>query len=67
MTNRKRTELGPEKQCTDCNEWWPDDAEFFFSAGRGTLMTQCKACYTQRRREAGTKPPIRGAAKLQAV
>ena len=68
MSNKRKSEDGwDEKQCTDCGEWWPDDKEFFFSSGPGILMTQCKACYLARRRAAGTKPPVRGPAKLQTV
>lgn len=46
-----------EKQCTDCGEWWPDDKEFFYTCSKNPiiLMNQCKDCYTQRRRRAGTK------------
>lgn len=39
-----------EKVCTSCDESWPADAEFFFSCGRGRLMSECKACYNGSRR-----------------
>lgn len=39
-----------EKVCTSCDESWPADAEFFFSGGRGRLMSECKACYNSSRR-----------------
>ena len=59
MANRRISEEGwPEKQCTDCGDWWPEDKEFFYTSGGGpdALMNQCKACYLTRRRTAGTKP-----------
>ena len=37
-------ELGPQRQCLACGDWYPADKEFF---ERGRL--QCRACtYTQR-------------------
>ncbi len=39
-----------EKVCTSCDESWPADSEFFFSGGRGRLMSECKACYNGSRR-----------------
>jgi len=59
MADKRISEEGwPEKQCTDCGDWWPEDKEFFYTSGKGpkTLMNQCKACYLNRRRAAGTKP-----------
>jgi len=43
-----RTELGLEKQCARCNEFWPLD--FYNRRGNG-LHSYCKACMTERRRE----------------
>lgn len=51
------TDLGLERRCSDCNETWPADTEFFWSSpstGSG-LHSWCKACYrarTQARRAA---------------
>lgn len=50
------TELGREKLCIHCNEYWPLDDEFFFSGKRklvnGTYAKQyeatCKCCYKLR-------------------
>ena len=38
-----------EKHCSKCNEYWPADSEFFFSAGgKGDGLTcWCKACYVE--------------------
>lgn len=45
MTQRTRiTELGQERCCSKCGEWWPDDTEFFFRT-RGRTCSPCKACY----------------------
>ena len=40
-----------EKACIECNELWPNDAEFFHS-GRGNtgLLCVCRACYQERYR-----------------
>ncbi|MCY1411802.1 hypothetical protein D9M71_271940 [compost metagenome] len=41
------TDLGLERRCSKCNDTWPADTEFFWSApstGAG-LHCWCKACY----------------------
>ncbi|MDD5045143.1 MAG: hypothetical protein PHG51_06355 [Candidatus Omnitrophica bacterium] len=40
-------ELGEEKMCIDCGEWWPNDKEFFPSYGpeKHQLLSRCKDCY----------------------
>lgn len=43
------TELGPEKYCNKCGEWWPADTEFFY-ADKGDptgLFHCCKTCYEE--------------------
>jgi hypothetical protein len=42
----KVTELGSEKQCISCGEYWPADVEFFEArvATRDRLSTRCIAC-----------------------
>ncbi|KMQ73768.1 hypothetical protein [Marinobacter subterrani] len=42
--NLRHTELGQELRCTKCNDFWPDDKEFYFQAG-GRSQQPCKACY----------------------
>lgn len=47
---RKLTELGMEKQCTCCGEFYPIDKEFFYRNGKGLrgqqlYVAQCKDCY----------------------
>lgn len=42
----KTTELGTERLCTKCDEYWPDDAEFFYTKN-GKTQQPCKACYVQ--------------------
>lgn len=48
------TELGVEKLCSKCNEYWPADNEFFYrGSDRFKLHGWCKACVddeTHRRR-----------------
>ena len=46
------TELGSEKRCTNCNELYPLQPDFFYrdgkdKAGRTKFTTQCKDCYKQ--------------------
>ena len=45
-----QTELGLEKLCARCHEFWPADTEFFHRKGTG-LHSYCKACVTERCRE----------------
>lgn len=49
------TELGTERQCTKCKEYWPEDHEFFYTAKRKNLETlqiqqPCKACFSELKR-----------------
>ncbi len=47
MAQRFRaTELGRERKCTKCGDYWPDDAEFFYLS-KGKTQQPCKACYAQ--------------------
>ena len=48
-------ELGDQKRCTQCLEWWPRDAEFFFRATREAdgFNPWCKACWYEWRRRSG--------------
>lgn len=45
------TELGKEKLCIQCEEYYPSDTEFFYGVGRYTIKgvqlldARCKACY----------------------
>ncbi|ASN71614.1 hypothetical protein 2F1_13 [Uncultured Caudovirales phage clone 2F_1] len=45
------TELGIEKRCTCCNEYFPFDDEFFykngFKHGIQQWTARCKACYVE--------------------
>ena len=54
LKERIDVELGKERWCPRCSEWWPADGEFFYTtgnAGSGQLMGWCKACYTEWRRQ----------------
>ena len=48
------TELGLEKKCTKCGDWWPADKEFYNSNGGGKLHSKCKACERELIREKRT-------------
>ena len=44
------TELGKEKQCTCCGDYYPIHKDFFYKdglskQGRQLYTSQCKACY----------------------
>lgn len=46
------TELGSERLCNTCGDYWPEDSEFFYIGRRngrkGTFVQQpCKACYSE--------------------
>ena len=47
------TELGEEKRCTRCGDYWPADGEFFGHQpnNRNGLSSQCRACLAESRRE----------------
>lgn len=46
-------ELGIERRCFACGEWWPQDAEFWYFDRAGQVMGRCRACWSDRRRDAG--------------
>jgi len=45
------TELGTEKRCTGCNEYFPFDIEFFYKNGfkKGVQQwtARCRACFVE--------------------
>lgn len=44
------TEIGQEKRCITCGEYWPADAEFFEAAKktRDRLSQRCIACIVEK-------------------
>lgn len=46
-----RTEIGEERLCSQCQEYWPNTSEYFYhqNKAKGILMAACKACYIERR------------------
>ncbi|BEH14293.1 hypothetical protein [Marinobacter shengliensis] len=54
------TELGTERRCTKCGDYWPDDAEFFYTR-RGRSHQPCKACYAQLPSRLAKKAGVSGA------
>lgn len=44
---RKRTELGIERRCTRCKDYWPEDTQFFHRHGKG-FHSYCIACIADR-------------------
>lgn len=64
LTKEQRTaerQIGKQKRCTKCGEYWPADTEFFYRGnGKDGLHTWCKACVndeTYRRRMADKVSP----------
>lgn len=42
---KRITELGIEKLCPGCDEWWPQIPEFFtYISTRGHYHSECRAC-----------------------
>ncbi len=58
----RRSEIGPERHCRGCREWWPDDAEFWYVQPKGTSV--CRACQqvshrlARLRKVAAKRPPV---------
>jgi hypothetical protein len=45
---KRITDLGIEKLCPGCQEWWPHTAEFFsYITTRGYYRNECRACLAQ--------------------
>jgi hypothetical protein len=48
---RIETELGTERLCRGCGEFWPDvDPEFWFLDRFGRVLGRCRACWSERNR-----------------
>ena len=52
-TTRLDPELGTEKYCNGCGEWWPLDDEFYYhypptSRYAGRFQSMCRACLVER-------------------
>lgn len=46
------TELGTERRCPHCGDWWPLDDEFWqptVKRGRATFHSWCRACLAEDR------------------
>lgn len=45
------TDLGLERRCNTCREWWPMDGEFFHRnpKGIGGFLGTCRACFAEKR------------------
>ena len=52
------TDLGPERLCVLCSEYWPLDDEFWNRRGKG-CHSYCKACMTKRKAELRSGAPRR--------
>jgi len=51
------TELGIERLCAGCGEWWPQDEEFWYYQ-RGKIIGRCRACWSERRTGSRRKAPF---------
>jgi hypothetical protein len=45
----RETDIGTERLCRRCDEWWPIDREFWYFDRDGRVMGYCKACWAERR------------------
>jgi len=46
----RKGEFGDEKYCHQCEDWWPDDDEFFYKDSVSkTRKSPCKACIEEQR------------------
>lgn len=52
------TELGLERLCRGCGEFWPVDATFWYFTRRGKVLGRCRACWAERRTVDGRKTPM---------
>jgi hypothetical protein len=54
--------LQPERECTNCHEWWPLDSEFWYvlSCNPEGFTKQCRACLSEKRvsKIAASEPPV---------
>lgn len=46
---RRHSPDGTERRCSHCQEWWPEDGEFFNRYGPTSWQAWCKACCSERR------------------
>lgn len=51
MHSHIMTDLGKEKRCARCGEYWPADKEFFYQLPDGRLHSYCHACFIERKKE----------------
>lgn len=54
-------ELGPMRLCRTCDEWYPDDSEFWLNWSHRTRSKCCKACHRQHNRESRDRRLARSA------
>lgn len=55
-------ELGPQRQCIDCLEWWPDDRAFYV-AWAHWHSPRCIACHQERRAASRARARSQAAAR----
>lgn len=47
----------PERYCRKCDEWWPEDEEFFYHDKEGRFGTPCRACIQEQKQQASAVLP----------
>lgn len=58
---RRETDYGCiERYCRKCQEWWPEDAEFFYWS-HGRFNTPCRACIQEQKQQASAVLPCSAA------
>lgn len=65
------TELGTERWCPGCGEFWPEDEEFWFidtrGGGRPRVYGRCRACWSERVRDEHGRRVFRPMIAMEAV
>ena len=57
-------ELGPQRLCPDCREWWPADGQFFAEWAHWS-SPRCRACQAAREAAADLRRRLEAAAVAQ--
>lgn len=59
---RRETDYGCiERYCRKCDEWWPEDEEFFYRDTAGKFGTPCRACIQEQKQQASATLPCSAA------
>lgn len=58
IPRRESEDLGMERYCRWCDEWWPEDRDFWNIRRDGRIYGRCRACWQEYRvSKRGVKQP----------